>query len=91
MYIMYESDDCFIDCQFGFIKSRGTALAVSVVLNVGTYCIQNGSQMYICSLDVLGRRVRRHSTSSFICQNFECYFLCPGDYCTVGTLTGQLT
>ena len=54
MYIMYESDDCFIDCQFGFIKSRGTALAVSVVLNVGTYCIQNGSQMYICSLDVEG-------------------------------------
>ena len=55
MYIMYKNDDfIFNDCQFGFIKSRGTVSAVSVVHDVGTYCVQNGSQMYICSLDAEG-------------------------------------
>ena len=55
MYIMYENDDfIFNDCQFGFIKSRGTASAVSVVHDVGTYCVQNGSQMYTCSLHAEG-------------------------------------
>ena len=57
MYIMYENDDfIFNDCQFGFIKSAsaGTASAVSGVHDVGTYFVQNGSQMYICSLDAEG-------------------------------------
>ena len=55
MYIMYENDNfIFNNGQFGFIKSRGTASVVSVVHDVGTYCVQNGSQMYICSLDAEG-------------------------------------
>ena len=74
MYIIYENDDfIFNDCQFGFIKSRGTASAVSVVHDAGAYCVRNGSQMYICSLDAEGVfDVIPHPV--LFTKNFECYF-----------------
>ena len=52
LYVLYESNpDIFNDYQFGFVKNRGTNNAVSVVHDIGEYCVRNGSQMYTCSLD----------------------------------------
>ena len=55
LYVLYESNpDIFNDYQFGFVKNRGTNTAVSVVHDIGEYCVRNGSQMCTCSLDAEG-------------------------------------
>ena len=55
MYIFKESDDVVLsDFQFGFIKSRGTNTAISLLNDVATYCTSNGSQLYTCSPDAEG-------------------------------------
>ena len=55
MYILDEvSGFTFNDFQFGFVKGRGTSTATALAHDVASYCIQNGSQVYMCSLDVEG-------------------------------------
>ena len=55
MYILDEvSDFTFNDFQFGFVKGRGTSTATALAHDVASYCKQNGSQVYMCSLDVEG-------------------------------------
>ena len=63
MYILKESDDVVLSYfQFGFIKSRDTNTAISLLNDVATYCANNGSQLYTCSLDAEGALC--HYTSS---------------------------
>ena len=55
MHILQLSDiNIFNDFQFGFVPSRSTTTAISLLHDVGTYCVNNGSQMYTCSLDAEG-------------------------------------
>ena len=44
----------FNDFQFGCLPSRSTTTALSLLHDVGTYCVNNGSQMYTGSLDAEG-------------------------------------
>ena len=54
MYILDEvSDFTFNDFQFGFVKGRGTSTATALAHDVASYCTQNGSQVYMCSLTSL--------------------------------------
>ena len=44
LYVLYETNpDIFNDYQFGSVKNRGTNTAVSVVDDIGEYCVRNGS------------------------------------------------
>ena len=56
MYILHECENVKTanEYQFGFVKHRGTTTAISLAHDVGMYCTQKGSQMYICSLDAEG-------------------------------------
>ena len=55
MYVLHESDQhIFSNYQFGFIRSRGTDRAISLVQDVGEYLVNNGFQRYCCSLDAEG-------------------------------------
>jgi hypothetical protein len=40
--------------QFGFVGSRGTAMAAALTHDVLDYCVSNGSPVYVCSLDAEG-------------------------------------
>ena len=44
----------FHDLQFGFIPGRGTAMASALAHDVFNYCVENGSPVYVCSLDAEG-------------------------------------
>ena len=82
MYVLYESDQhIFSNYQFGFIRSRGTDTAISLVQDVGEYLVNNGSQMYCCSLDAEGAFDR---IQCFL-QNVLIYCLiCLGEYFITG-------
>ena len=55
LYIIQLSDiNIFNDFQFGFVPSRSTTTAISLLHDVGAYCVNNDSQMYTCSLDAEG-------------------------------------
>jgi hypothetical protein len=41
----------FHDLQFGFVSSRGTAMAAALTHDVIDYCVTNGSPVYVCALD----------------------------------------
>ena len=44
MHILQLSDiNIFNDFQFGFVPSRSTTTAISLLHDVGTYCVNNGS------------------------------------------------
>ena len=40
--------------QIGFIKGRGTNMAASLVEDVTNYCVNRGSSVFMCSLDIEG-------------------------------------
>ena len=40
----------FHDIQFGFVESRGTAMAAILTHDVRDNCVNNGSPVYVCSL-----------------------------------------
>ena len=44
----------FNDLQYGVISGRGTHMAVSLVNDVISYCTDNWSTVYTCSLDTQG-------------------------------------
>ena len=44
----------FHDMQFGFVESRGTAMAAALTHDVLDHCLSNGSPVYVCSLDAEG-------------------------------------
>ena len=44
----------FHDLQFGFVESRGTAMAAALTHDVIDYCTSNNSPVYVCALDAEG-------------------------------------
>ncbi len=44
----------FHDLQFGFVASRGTAMAAALTHDIIDYCVSNGSPVYVCALDAEG-------------------------------------
>jgi hypothetical protein len=55
MYILEKcNESVFSDFQFGFIKGRGTDTAISLTHDIASYFKYNGSQVFMCSLDVEG-------------------------------------
>ena len=40
--------------QFGSVKGRGTTTAISLAHDVTSYCISNGSPVFMCGLDAEG-------------------------------------
>ena len=54
-YMLEEfNSHIFSDMQFGFIKGRGTNMAASLVEDVTNYCVNRGSSVFMCSLDIEG-------------------------------------
>ena len=55
---LYILDECggytFNDSQFGFIQGRSTNDAISLAHDVASYCIFNGSPVFMCGLDAEG-------------------------------------
>ena len=55
---LYILDECvgytFNDSQFGFIQGRSTNAAISLAHDVASYCIFNGSPVFMCGLDAEG-------------------------------------
>ena len=54
MYIMDESNMNFSRAQFGFVQGRNTNMAIALAQDIGTFCVNNGTPVYFCSLDVEG-------------------------------------
>ena len=55
MYMLQEvNSHIFSDMQFGFIKGRGTNMPASLVEDVTNYCVNRGSSVFMCSLDIEG-------------------------------------
>jgi exonuclease III len=55
MYILEDcSDFRFSDSQFGFVKGRSTSSAISLVQDISSHFVNNGSQVYMCALDAEG-------------------------------------
>ena len=55
MYILQECGNYqFNEYQFGFVSNRGTNMAVTLANDVASYFVNNGSQLFMCGLDVEG-------------------------------------
>ena len=48
------SGHTFSKAQFGFIKFRGTDMAIALAHDLGKFCNASGSPLFYCSLDVQG-------------------------------------
>ena len=54
-YILEKCNDCnFSDYQFGFVKERGTNIAISLAHDVSMYCKDKKSPVFLCGLDAEG-------------------------------------
>ena len=51
MELVLTPEDSATDTQFGFRKGRGTATAVSLAHDAVKFMNNNGSAVYVCSLD----------------------------------------
>ena len=55
---MFILDECCdiqnSDFQVGFVKGRRTTTAISLAHDVASYCISNGSLVFMCGLDAEG-------------------------------------